>query len=53
MALMGDQDRIVVTGAVDPVELIALLRKKVGLAYLVSVSKDKNEGESKDNPGEM
>ncbi|KAI6673443.1 hypothetical protein NL676_001349 [Syzygium grande] len=53
VAPMGDQDRIVVTGAGDRLELIYLLRKKVGLAYLVSVSKDKNEGESKDNTGEM
>ncbi|KAL3715396.1 hypothetical protein ACJRO7_007171 [Eucalyptus globulus] len=50
VALVGDQDRIEVTGDVDAVNLTTLLRKKVGFAKIVTVSKldEKDKKESKD-----
>ncbi|KAL3715393.1 hypothetical protein ACJRO7_007168 [Eucalyptus globulus] len=48
----GFRDRIEVTGDVDAINLTNLLRKKVGYAEIVTVSKagkkDKKESESKD-----
>ncbi|KAK3405121.1 hypothetical protein EUGRSUZ_K01374 [Eucalyptus grandis] len=52
VALVGDRDRIEVTGDVDAVNLTNLLRKKVGFAEIVTVSKadekDEKESESRD-----
>ncbi|KAL4598757.1 hypothetical protein ACB092_11G079900 [Castanea dentata] len=54
LALKGqNRDQIEVKGEIDPVKLVALLRKKVGHADIVSVAEDKKEekeDEKKDEP---
>ncbi|KAF8007515.1 hypothetical protein BT93_K1509 [Corymbia citriodora subsp. variegata] len=51
MALVGDRDQIEVTGDVDVANLTTLLRKKVGPAEIVTVSKA-DEEDNKESEGE-